>query len=124
MDVLTLSVPRLDRNRPEESFQKIQDYLCQMMEQIDYTLSRHGMILGETNLEGTEQKLEQMSNRITSLSSLLSSLNGGQAALSKELDAIEGEVETLRSQVDVIKENMLELGNRVSALENADVGGA
>ena len=48
MNVLKNNVPKLDYSDPSGSLQKIYNYLYEVMEQIDYTLSRQGIQLGKT----------------------------------------------------------------------------
>ena len=58
MNVLTKDVPRLDQNDPKGSLEQIYNYLHEIMEQIDYTLSRQGIQLGKVKLPETAKQVE------------------------------------------------------------------
>lgn len=104
MNVLNKNVPTLDYNDPQGSLKKIYDYLYEIMEQIDYTLSRQGIQLGKVNLPATATQVKQLEGQLNGLSSSVAVLAGtvsvvngkadknGEAitALEKRIAALEG----------------------------------
>ena len=76
MNVLTKDVPRLDQNDPKGSLEQIYNYLHEIMEQIDYTLSRQGIQLGKVKLPETAKQVEQIAGQVNGLGSSVAVLDG------------------------------------------------
>lgn len=76
MNVLTKDVPRLDPNDPKGSLEQIYNYLFEIMEQIDFTLSRQGIQLGRVKLPETAKQVEQIAGDVNGLSSSVAVLTG------------------------------------------------
>lgn len=138
MDVLTKKAPLLDVEDVSGSLRQIQDYLISTMEQIDYTLGRHGIQLGKVNPAETEAQLKQLKGQVNALSSAvaafremvnthaakLEEVESGAAELSGRMNAAEDAVSGLAARMDTAEQGLSALEARVSALEQAEGGGA
>lgn len=69
-------MPKLDPNDPKGSLEKIYNYLFDIMEQIDYTLSRQGIQLGKVSLPATAKEIEQIAGQVSGLISNMAVLAG------------------------------------------------
>lgn len=117
MDVLTRSVPKLDPYRIPESFQSIQDYLSSMMEQIDYTLSRHGVVIGQANMDETLQQLEAIRGQVGALSSNLAALNSSLASLTGRVTTDETNITDITTRIGTLETQMSDITARMTTAE-------
>lgn len=134
MNVLTKDVPKLDPNDPKGSLEKIYNYLFDIMEQIDYTLSRQGIQLGKVSLPATAKQIEQIAGQVSGLSSNVSVLSGtvnvvndkataaGTAAAAADGKAQQAltAAQTADSKAQQAQNDLEALAARVTALENKE----
>ncbi len=141
MNVLTKDVPKLDPNDPKGSLEKIYNYLFDIMEQIDYTLSRQGIQLGKVSLPATAKQIEQIAGQVSGLNSNVSVLSGtvnvvndkasdaidaaaaadGKAAQAMDAATMaDGKAAQAAALAQQAKNDLEELAARVTALEHPD----
>lgn len=122
MNVLKNNVPKLDYSDPSGSLQKIYNYLYEVMEQIDYTLSRQGIQLGKVNVPATAKQIEQLEGKVNGLSSSLAVLSGTVSVVNSKADTLTDRMTGLDNTVGQIQAELSALGDRVTALEEKQGG--
>lgn len=122
MNVLKNNVPKLDYSDPSGSLQKIYNYLYEVMEQIDYTLSRQGIQLGKVNVPATAKQIEQLEGKVNGLSSSLAVLSGTVSVVNSKADTLTDRMTGLDNTVGQIQVELSELDERVTALEEKQGG--
>lgn len=124
MNVLAKDVPKLDYNDPVGSLEKIYNYLFEIMEQIDYTLSRQGIQLGKVSLPTTAKEIEQIAGQVNGLASNVAVLTGtvsvvndktGQAI--QTADTADEKAEKALTKAQQALDDLAALINRVTELE-------
>lgn len=122
MNVLKNNVPKLDYSDPSGSLQKIYNYLYEVMEQIDYTLSRQGIQLGKVNVPATAKQIEQLEGKVNGLSSSLAVLSGTVSVVNSKADTLTDRMTGLDNTVGQIQVELSALDERVTALEEKQGG--
>ena len=122
MNVLKNNVPKLDYSDPSGSLQKIYNYLYEVMEQIDYTLSRQGIQLGTVNVPATAQQIEQLEGKVNGLSSSLAVISGTVSVVNSKADTLTDRMEALENTVGTIQTELSALDARVTGLEEKQGG--
>lgn len=119
MDVLSKNVPVLDPDDIDGSIKQIYDYLFTTMEQIDYTLSRQGIKLGQVNIAGTQSSIDTLAGQVSAISSGLSTVSGTVTVLAERLFTAESDVKANATAIAKNAEAISLLEARVKALEEA-----
>lgn len=122
MNVLKNNVPKLDYSDPSGSLQKIYNYLYEVMEQIDYTLSRQGIQLGKVNVPATAKQIEQLEGKVNGLSSSLAVISGTVSVVNSKADTLTDRMEALENTVGTIQTELSALDARVTDLEEKQGG--
>lgn len=122
MNVLKNNVPKLDYSDPSGSLQKIYNYLYEVMEQIDYTLSRQGIQLGKVNVPATAKQIEQLEGKVNGLSSSLAVLSGTVSVVNSKADTLTDRMTGLDNTAGQIQAELSALDERVTALEEKQGG--
>lgn len=122
MNVLKNNVPKLDYSDPSGSLQKIYNYLYEVMEQIDYTLSRQGIQLGKVNVPATAKQIEQLEGKVNGLSSSLAVLSGTVSVVNSKADTLTDRMTGLDKTAGQIQAELSALDERVTALEEKQGG--
>lgn len=112
MDVLSKNVPVLDPDDIDGSIKQIYDYLFTTMEQIDYTLSRQGIKLGQVNIAGTQSSIDTLAGQVSAISSGLSTVSGTVTVLAERLFTAESDIKANAEAISLLEA-------RVKALEEA-----
>lgn len=122
MNVLKNNVPKLDYSDPSGSLQKIYNYLYEVMEQIDYTLSRQGIQLGKVNVPATAKQIEQLEGKVNGLSSSLAVISGTVSVVNSKADTLTDRMTGLDNTAGQIQAELSALDDRVTALEEKQGG--
>lgn len=122
MNVLKNNVPKLDYSDPSGSLQKIYNYLYEVMEQIDYTLSRQGIQLGKVNVPATAKQIEQLEGKVNGLSSSLAVISGTVSVVNSKADTLTDRMTGLDNTAGQIQAELSALDERVTALEEKQGG--
>lgn len=126
MDIIPKSAPGIDPNRLNDSLERFRNYVVEVLQVIDFTLSNQkNQIRGAVS----EQNFLQLAAAVQSLSSEITAQNAvinGHTTSIKELrnavDALDGlqtTVTSLSESVQALSEKMNSLDQRVTALESA-----
>ncbi len=129
MQIIQTPPPKLDAADPQVNFIKIQQYLQNTIESIDFILARYAGELKIVDTDGVDQKLKEVKSQMVTLDRTVTGIKNEQNTIGKDLTALKKTVEGLSGSMGTLQQGLSEVRttltnheNRIKALENPGGG--
>lgn len=126
MDIIPKSAPGIDPDRLNESLERFRDYVVEVLQVIDFTLSNQknqiNGAVSEQNFLQLAAAVQSLSSEITAQNSVISGHTASISALESSVEVLEDlktTVASLSGSVQALSGKADSLDQRVTALESA-----
>lgn len=129
MDIIPKSAPTINPQRVDESLQDFRDYMVEVLDLIDFTLSnqknRISGAVSEENFKQLTMAVQALDSKVNGISSTVSSLSSSVNALSSRVGNVEQDITTIKSSIQNIESQIITINatledheSRIKALES------
>lgn len=126
MDIIPKSAPGIDPNRLNDSLERFRNYVVEVLQVIDFTLSNQknqiNGAVSEQNFLQLAAAVQALSSKITAQDSVINGHTASIKELRDDVDALRelnATVTSLSESVQALSEKVNRLDERVAALESA-----
>ena len=129
MQIIQTPPPKLDSPDARTNFVKIQQYLQNTIETIDFILAKYAGALEIVDTDGVDKKIKEVQAQIVSLDRAVTDLKNAQntaegniSALESTVDSISDSITSINGSINSINSTLSDHESRISALENPGGG--
>lgn len=129
MQIIQTPPPKLDSPDAKVNFAKIQQYLQNTIETIDFILAKYAGALEIVDTDGVDKKIKEVQAQIVSLDRAVTDLKNAQNTAEGDISALETTVASISNSITSINGSITSINStlndhesRISALENPGGG--
>lgn len=122
MQIIQTPPPKLDSANPQVNFTKIQQYLQNTIESIDFILAKYAGELKIVDTDGVDKKLNEMKSMIVSLDRAVTDLKNAQNTTDTDITSLKSSVSSINQEIISIKSTLADHEARIKKLENPGGG--
>lgn len=129
MQIIQTPPPKLDSPDARTNFVKIQQYLQNTIETIDFILAKYAGALEIVDTDGVDKKIKEVQAQIvvldrsvTDLKNAQNTAEGNISALETTVASISNSITSINSNINSINSTLSNHESRISALENPGGG--
>lgn len=129
MQIIQTPPPKLDSPDAKVNFTKIQQYLQNTIETIDFILAKYAGALEIVDTDGVDKKIKEVQAQIVSLDRSVTDLKNAQntaegdiSDLESAVASISNSITSINGSINSINSTLSDHESRISALENPGGG--
>lgn len=124
MQIIQTPPPKLDSADPKVNFTKIQQYLQNTIESIDFILAKYAGNFKSvsTSSNDVNDKINDLKSQITALDRAITDLKNEQNTTDTDITSLKSSVSSINQEIISIKSTLADHEDRIKKLENPGGG--